>query len=123
MGRSDSGVNAYTDITGVYNGSDDAVSLSVQGHFVSGDNVGRLDSELSALDKLGALVGEQERERAPQANVTLPVTVEDTACVVVTDGLETIEKVTAGRQRPLTPGDAFNLYKGRKMLRTFNAGR
>ncbi len=45
---------------------------------------------------------------------------EDIQCVVVTDGLETIEQVTAGRLRPLTPGDIFNLYKGRKMLRTFN---
>ncbi len=45
---------------------------------------------------------------------------EQTACVVVTDGLETIEQVVAGRTRPLTPNDVFNLYKGRKMLRTFN---
>ncbi len=43
-----------------------------------------------------------------------------TACVVVTDGLETIDQPTAGRPRPLTAGDLFNLYKGRKMLRTFN---
>jgi hypothetical protein len=47
---------------------------------------------------------------------------EGTQCVVVTDGLETIEQVTAGRLRPLTPGDVFNLFKGRKMLRTFNTG-
>ena len=45
---------------------------------------------------------------------------EEIACIVVTDGLETIEQVVAGRLRPLTPGDVFNLYKGRKMLRTFN---
>ena len=45
-----------------------------------------------------------------------------TECVVVTDGLETIDQSTAGRLRPMTPGDLFNLYKGRKMLRTFNAG-
>ena len=45
---------------------------------------------------------------------------EQTECLVATDGLETIEQVTAGRLRPLTPGDVFNLYKGRKMLRTFN---
>ena len=44
-----------------------------------------------------------------------------TLCVVVTDGLETIDQPTAGRQRPLQPGDIFNLYKGRKMLRTFNS--
>ena len=45
---------------------------------------------------------------------------DDTQCLVVTDGSETIEQPTAGRLRPLTPGDLFNLYKGRKMLRTFN---
>ena len=45
---------------------------------------------------------------------------DDTECLVVTDGSETIEQPTAGRLRPLGPGDLFNLYKGRKMLRTFN---
>ncbi|TWU35166.1 HEAT repeat domain-containing protein [Novipirellula artificiosorum] len=43
-----------------------------------------------------------------------------TECVVVTDALETIDQPIAGRVRPLRPGDLFNLYKGRKMLRTFN---
>jgi hypothetical protein len=43
-----------------------------------------------------------------------------TECVVVTDGLETIDQPVSGRLRPLSPGDLFNLYKGRKMLRTFN---
>ncbi len=43
-----------------------------------------------------------------------------TACLVVTDGLETVDQPTAGRARPLSAGDLFNLYKGRKMLRTFN---
>lgn len=42
-------------------------------------------------------------------------------CVVVTDGLETIDQPTAGRMRPLQSSDLFNLYKGRKMLRTFNS--
>ncbi len=41
-------------------------------------------------------------------------------CVVVTDGLETIDHPVAGRLRPITAGDLFNLFKGRKMLRTFN---
>jgi hypothetical protein len=41
-------------------------------------------------------------------------------CIVVTDGLETMELPTAGRMRPATPVDLFHLYKGRKMLRTFN---
>ena len=44
-----------------------------------------------------------------------------TDCVVVTDGLETVDHPIAGRQRPLSPEDIFNLYKGRKMLRTFNS--
>ncbi len=46
---------------------------------------------------------------------------DSTACVVVTDGLETIDHATAGRLRPLGPVDLFNLFKGRKMLRTFNS--
>ena len=45
---------------------------------------------------------------------------EGTECVVATDGLETIDQATAGRNRPLSAADLFNLYKGRKMLRTFN---
>ncbi len=44
-----------------------------------------------------------------------------TECVVVTDGLETIDHPISGRMRPLSPDDLFNLYKGRKMLRTFNS--
>ena len=43
-----------------------------------------------------------------------------TECLVVTDGLETIDQPIEGRPRPLTAEDMFNLYKGRKMLRTFN---
>ncbi|MCD0460620.1 HEAT repeat domain-containing protein [Roseiconus lacunae] len=46
---------------------------------------------------------------------------EGTQCLVVTDGLETIDHATAGRHRPLAAEDIFNLYKGRKMLRTFNS--
>lgn len=41
-------------------------------------------------------------------------------CIVVTDGLETMDLPTAGRMRPPTSEDLFHLYKGRKMLRTFN---
>lgn len=40
--------------------------------------------------------------------------------LVVTDGLETMIQVVAGRLRPLSPDDVFNLFKGRKILRTFN---
>jgi hypothetical protein len=46
---------------------------------------------------------------------------DSTECVVVTDGLETIDHPISGRLRPLTPDDLFSLYKGRKMLRTFNS--
>jgi len=45
---------------------------------------------------------------------------ETTECVVITDGLETIDHPISGRLRPLSVDDLFNLYKGRKMLRTFN---
>ncbi len=41
-------------------------------------------------------------------------------CLVITDGLETFDQTIAGRARPLAAGDLFNLYKGKKMLRTFN---
>ncbi|MGI9470007.1 MAG: HEAT repeat domain-containing protein [Rubripirellula sp.] len=44
-----------------------------------------------------------------------------TECVVITDNLETIDHPISGRLRPLSPDDLFNLYKGRKMLRTFNS--
>lgn len=47
---------------------------------------------------------------------------DQTQCVVITDGLETIDKPVSGRLRPPSPDDIFNLYKGRKMLRTFNSG-
>jgi len=43
-----------------------------------------------------------------------------TQCLVVTDGLETMDLPTAGRLRPPQSQDIFHLYKGRKMLRTFN---
>lgn len=46
---------------------------------------------------------------------------DDKTCVVITDGLETIVQSTAGSPRPLSCQDAWNLYKGRKMLRTFNS--
>ncbi|MEO1615813.1 MAG: HEAT repeat domain-containing protein [Planctomycetota bacterium] len=46
---------------------------------------------------------------------------EETQCIVVTDGLETMDQATASRTRAMQPEDAFNLFKGRKMLRTFNA--
>jgi hypothetical protein len=46
---------------------------------------------------------------------------ESVRCRVVTDGLETIDHPIDGRLRPLSSVDLFNLYKGRKMLRTFNS--
>jgi hypothetical protein len=41
-------------------------------------------------------------------------------CRVLTDGLETIHIPLGARIRPLQPIDIWNLYKGRKVLRTFN---
>jgi len=41
-------------------------------------------------------------------------------CRVLTDGLEVIHTPIAGRARPLQGSDLWNLYKGRKILRTFN---
>lgn len=46
---------------------------------------------------------------------------DSTECLVISDGLETIDHPVSGRLRPLSPEDLFNLYKGRKMLRTFNS--
>ena len=43
--------------------------------------------------------------------------------IVITDGLESIEYVTGSGERCMGPQDIFNLYKGRKMLRTFNPDR
>jgi hypothetical protein len=40
--------------------------------------------------------------------------------LVITDGLETIDRPISGRMRPMSAGDLFHLYSGRKMLRTFN---
>lgn len=45
---------------------------------------------------------------------------DDNSFLVITDGLESIECVTDGSERSMAPPDLFNLYKGRKMLRTFN---
>lgn len=45
---------------------------------------------------------------------------DETECLVVTDGLETTDHPTQGRNRPLTPDDMWHLFLGRKMLRTFN---
>ncbi len=46
---------------------------------------------------------------------------DETTCVVVTDGLETIDFATAGRSRPLGGDELWYLFLGRKLLRTFNA--
>jgi len=45
---------------------------------------------------------------------------DDKPCRVLTDGLEIIPTPVAGRARPLEPVDVWNLFKGRKILRTFN---
>ena len=46
--------------------------------------------------------------------------VDDAKGVAVTDGLETIWYPNVGRIRPLGPFEAYSIFKGRKMLRTFN---
>ena len=45
---------------------------------------------------------------------------DDKPCWVVTDGLEAIHLAIQGRPRELAAADLWNLYKGRKILRTFN---
>jgi len=45
---------------------------------------------------------------------------EDKPCRVVTDGLESIHLPLTERPRQPDAGDLWNLYKGRKMLRSFN---
>lgn len=47
-------------------------------------------------------------------------TVDDALGVAVTDGLETIWYPKVGRTRPLGPFEAYAIFKGRKMLRSFN---
>ncbi len=46
--------------------------------------------------------------------------VDEASGVAVTDGLETIWYPSVGRTRPLGPFEAYSIFKGRKMLRTFN---
>ncbi|MGC6446740.1 MAG: HEAT repeat domain-containing protein [Rubripirellula sp.] len=48
---------------------------------------------------------------------------QERSCLVITDGLESIEHLSDGAERSMGPLDIFNLYKGRKMLRTFNPDR
>ncbi len=47
-------------------------------------------------------------------------TVDETPGVAVTDSLETIWYPRTGRSRPLGPFEAYSIFKGRKILRTFN---
>ena len=46
--------------------------------------------------------------------------VDEATGVAVTDGLETIWYPSVGRARPLGAFEAYSIFKGRKMLRTFN---
>lgn len=48
---------------------------------------------------------------------------DDRSFLVITDGLESIECVTDAGERSMGALDLFNLYKGRKILRTFNPDR
>jgi hypothetical protein len=61
---------------------------------------------------LGFFVGERALVARTQVN--------QTAGVAVTDGLEIVWQPTQGRPRPLGPMEVYCLYKGRKILRTFN---
>jgi len=45
---------------------------------------------------------------------------DDKSCRVITDGLESIHLPLVDRPRQPDAGDLWNLYKGRKILRTFN---
>lgn len=76
-------------------------------------HLGRLGYERAKPGLLGFFLDEQ-------AGV-FTASRDGTECVVVTDGLETVDHPVSGRLRPLSPEDLFNLYKGRKMLRTFNS--
>lgn len=55
-----------------------------------------------------------------EEGVAADVEKEGKTAVAATDGLETVLYVTENRLRPLTPVDAWNILKGRKMLRQFN---
>lgn len=52
--------------------------------------------------------------------VVFRAVLDDRPCWVITDGLETIHLPRQDRPRELAATDLWNLYKGRKMLRSFN---
>ncbi len=68
--------------------------------------------EIQRILFLGFFVG----ERAVVAKTLL----NDTEGIAVTDGLEVVWFPTQGRIRPLGPTEVHSIYKGRKILRTFN---
>ncbi len=61
---------------------------------------------------LGFFIGERALVARTELN--------QTPGIAVTDGLEIVWHPTAGRSRPLGPIEVYCLYKGRKILRTFN---
>ena len=77
------------------------------------DHLGRTDYE--SLEPL--LLGVFLDEKAGVFSASR----DEKPCIVITDGLETMDHPVSGRSRPMEAGDMFNLYKGRKMLRTFNS--
>lgn len=64
------------------------------------------------VELFGLFLGEQA--------AVFTATRDDKPCRVISDGLETMHIPIASRSRPLDAGDLWNLYKGRKLLRTFN---
>ncbi len=75
-------------------------------------HVDRSGYQSPQVELFGIFLGEQ-------AAVFL-ATRDDKPCRVISDGLETMHIPIANRPRPLDAGDLWNLYKGRKLLRTFN---
>lgn len=75
-------------------------------------HVDRSGYQSAQVELFGVFLGEQA--------AVFSATRDDKACRVITDGLETMHLSIASRSRPLDAGDLWNLYKGRKLLRTFN---
>lgn len=75
-------------------------------------HVDRSGYQSPQVELFGVFLGEQA--------AVFTATRDDKLCRVISDGLETMHIPIASRSRPLDAGDLWNLYKGRKLLRTFN---
>lgn len=76
------------------------------------DHVDRCGYESAAVELFGVFLDEHAAVFRARRD--------DKPCLVITDGLETIHQRITGMVRELTAADLWNLYKGRKMLRSFN---